>query len=402
MADLDRKRDELYEQCLTFASESTGPNHDVFNQSDLMATGITSDLMELMQICQKLISVNQFQVLQLDGQVCWRCRSREDAARMSLMNEKELMVYTTIEASTTTGIWTKTLSARTNLHQSVLTKALKYLETKGYVKQIKSVKFPKRKMYMLKDLEPTEETSGGPWFSDGELDVEFISSIANIMEIRIKRQSWRDGKKLVLKPQGEEADDVLEELETDFTRDRRFYAPSMNDKKRNDVVPYPAGHKGYPTATELLNWIEAQGLVTGKDIQLQDMNALLDVLVYDGKIERMGKRKVDAAYSASSSSGAKKREAEVLGSDDDDEEATSSKKPKKGRAKHQSPPPEPQEEDMFRWVRRPLDEDIENGPGNGFSEAPCSRCPVFRLCEDGGPVDARSCEYFEKWLDPGS
>jgi len=57
---------------------------------------------------------------------------------------------------------------------------------------------------------------------------------------------------------------------------------------------------------------------------------------------------------------------------------------------------------MFRWVRRPLDEDIENGPGNGFSEAPCSRCPVFRLCEDGGPVDARSCEYFEKWLDPGN
>ena len=35
---------------------------------------------------------------------------------------------------------------------------------------------------------------------------------------------------------------------------------------------------------------------------------------------------------------------------------------------------------------------------NGFSEMPCSRCPVSDMCAPGGLVSAATCVYFEEWL----
>jgi len=38
-------------------------------------------------------------------------------------------------------------------------------------------------------------------------------------------------------------------------------------------------------------------------------------------------------------------------------------------------------------------------PGNGLTEVPCGRCPVFELCEEGGPVSPANCVYFDQWLE---
>lgn len=56
------------------------------------------------------------------------------------MSKDEAMVYSYIESSGTEGIWTKTIKAKTNLHQSVVQRCLKSLEGKRYIKNIKSVK----------------------------------------------------------------------------------------------------------------------------------------------------------------------------------------------------------------------------------------------------------------------
>lgn len=400
--DLSSKADALYEACLAqSASSASTHNSDIFNQSDLLSLNITSSLPELLTLVQALLSTHLFQVLTLDNAVCYRPRPRPAAEKLSKLTAKEHMVYTTIEASHTTGIWTKTLAARTNLHQSVLTKALKYLEGKGWVKQIKSVKYPKRKIYMLKELEPAEEVAGGPWFSDGELDVDFIASIAGLVENHVRKLSWRDGPKLVVQKKRDADGDEFDELEVDYTSDPRFFHPAMSDKGRA-MVPYPAGYKGFPTASEILNWIDAEGFIQNKDITLADINMLLDVLVYDGKIERMGTRKVDPALLWTNGSAQPAGVVDGMDVDDEDDEDEGYSKKRKAKKSAPEAPQHDGVEDMYRWVKRPHDEDVENGPGNGFSEAPCSRCPVFRLCEEGGPVDARSCEYFSQWLENDS
>ncbi len=61
------------------------------------------------------------------------------------------------------GIWTKDLRNKTNLQQPAVSKILKNLEGRALVRSVKGVANPTRKMYMLADLEPARELTGGAW-----------------------------------------------------------------------------------------------------------------------------------------------------------------------------------------------------------------------------------------------
>ncbi len=316
---------------------------------------------------------------------------------LAKLDGDNLMVYSAIESAATTGIWTKTLKARTNLHQTAMTKALKTLESAKYVKPIKSVKFPGRKLYMLYDLNPAEDVTGGSWFSDGELDIDFVESLGDLIVAFVKKMSWREGPKMPrsAKDKGirgtteksmdnitngavsainDAANDI--EMTTDFTSFN--LAVSVRDRI---LTPHPPGYKDYPTATSILDMVDSTGILQGKDLELQDLIHLLDALVFDARLERVGRRV------AKSTDGDTDLPDVDIDADADAETEVPTREARIG----------PIEEDMYRWVRKPFNES-SNGPGNGWSEAPCSRCPVFRLCEEGGPVDARNCGYFEQWL----
>ena len=62
-----------------------------------------------------------------------------------------------------TGIWSRDIKRRTNLAQTAVTKILKTLETRNLVKPVKSVNDGKRKIYVLYDLEPAADITGGLW-----------------------------------------------------------------------------------------------------------------------------------------------------------------------------------------------------------------------------------------------
>lgn len=53
---------------------------------------------------------------------------------------------------------------KTNLQQPVVTKILKTLEHRNLIKSVKSVQNPTRKVYLLYDLEPARELTGGAWW----------------------------------------------------------------------------------------------------------------------------------------------------------------------------------------------------------------------------------------------
>jgi DNA-directed RNA polymerase III subunit RPC6 len=64
------------------------------------------------------------------------------------------------------------------LKQQAITRCLKALEQKNLIKSVKSVEHPTKKLYMLSELNPSAEITGGPWFTDLELDVEFIEELS--------------------------------------------------------------------------------------------------------------------------------------------------------------------------------------------------------------------------------
>lgn len=195
---------------------------------------------------------------------------------------------------------------RTNLHPTVLNRILKSLETQRHIKAIKSVKYPTRKIYMLSDLTPAIDVTGGPWFTDSELDSEFIAALLQAVDQFVKSRSW---------PKQKGVGNVA------------------------GLIPFEAGYTGYPTLVEITNWVKNSNL-TEVDLAEADIKALLEVLVYDGKVEK------------------------VIG----------------GTA--------------FKATKR-----VEGAMSQGFNEAPCGRCPVFDLCHDDGPINAANCAYFDKWLN---
>lgn len=154
---------------------------------------------------------------------------------------------------------------------------------------------------MLYDLTPSIEVSGGPWFTDSELDVEFVQSLSNAIERYLKRKS---------KPENEELESI-----------------------------YPSTHSGFPTLQNIHDFLRGSK-VTDVPLGIDDTRALLNVLIYDGKVEK----RADGT--------------------------------------------------TYKLVNTLID----SSRNNAYTGIPCGQCPVFNLCQEGGVVSPEGCEYWQEWL----
>ncbi|TFY71775.1 hypothetical protein EVG20_g1229 [Dentipellis fragilis] len=414
------------------------------------------------------------------------------------------------------GIWTKHLKAKTDLHQTVIDRCLKSLVQKQLIKAVKGVdKNRTRKIYMMAHLEPSVELTGGPWYTDSELDTEFIKLLCSACLRFIKDRSF---------PKQKNSDDVP--------------ASSLPLYSISDA---PA----YPTATQITGFL-SKSKITETQLTEDHVEMLLNVLILDGDVEKIpafaaamwdsnaiaddasgsgsgsededDKRKAKSKKrkgSKESSSKSKKRkrskesddESDALDAestskskkskskgkkrkrdDSDDESAseaeakkkkkkrkvdksdgsgsesgsdedsdarskkkTKSKKKSKSKSRHSKSSDESGESDFDSGSDSGSDSDTSRrkrskskstsrskskskssklrarssspdaSMGNdaftgsayvyrairqervalGWSEAPCGRCLVFDFCKDGGPVNAKECEYYGEWLTRG-
>mmetsp|Transcript_2613 Transcript_2613/g.4451 ORF Transcript_2613/g.4451 Transcript_2613/m.4451 type:complete len:284 (+) Transcript_2613:174-1025(+) len=100
--------------------------------------------------------------------------SADDAVKFKGLQPEEVMLYQAVKASGSTGLWTKDMRLKTNLPQPHITKILRTLEGRNLVKSVKSVNNPSRKVYMLAELEPSREITGGAWYTEHQFDTAFI------------------------------------------------------------------------------------------------------------------------------------------------------------------------------------------------------------------------------------
>lgn len=377
---LEKVAEDLYLECYTKSRQSAEGLTKIFSQEELLSLSGAENAQALLPIAQSLMDAHLFRLLTLDGKLCYAIRPREDAVKIATLEEQELMVYQQIENSGSNGIWIKNIKQRTNIHQTAVTKCMKVLEGKKLVKPVKSIKNPSQRIYMLAHLSPNEDVTGGPWFSDGELDVELIAITADAVVHFIEQNSW---KKAYIKrersPSPMDINDTSATLHGDATAggkkrkrttngDIEGTHPAKHRSSRHDMsvgeetqIPYPAGWRNYPTVNSIKHFIDEAGFLKDSgDLSLSDLQNLLDVLLFDDRIEKIGNgyRTVKGVFGAT----------------------------------------EAMKNIMVGRSAGDAVEEGEGNEGNGLSQAPCGRCPVFNLCEEGGPVNARNCTYFDDWL----
>ncbi|KAF9781359.1 RNA polymerase Rpc34 subunit-domain-containing protein [Thelephora terrestris] len=200
-----------------------------------------------------LLGVGLFKMLKDNqGTVSFRAVAKNEMNATKDLGGEESLVLGHIKAAGNEGIWTKHLKGKTDLHQTVIDRCIKTLTQKQLIKAVKSVKHPTRKIYMLSHLDPSVELTGGPWYTDNELDTEFIKLLCNAC-LRL-------------------------------IQDKTF-------PKRRTNQPQPALYPissppEYPNAKNVLQFLK-QSRITETPLSVEHVESLLNVLVLDGEIERI-------------------------------------------------------------------------------------------------------------------
>lgn len=371
------KCDELYQKALLAAVASAEGKTKIFTQEELLALGTLTEKGDLLLVLQSLADDKLVRLLHLEGKVLCSLRTRELAEKLRRLNGEEEMVYSHVENAGTHGVWTKNLKIKTGLVQTSINKVIKSLEGKVLIKSVKNIKNPTQKSYILAHLDPGEDVRGGPWHTDGELDMEMIGVTADIIVRFIESKSWVKGHIKVerhrsispltslsdpldstgskrKRPSNDSGD--IEDMHPGHSHGRRR---SSSHVKIETQVAHPPGYEHYPTVQTVLAFVQQSGfLKDSTSLKQEDIQGLLDVLVLDGRLEKVGLLGYRTIKGVKGASEAMKN----------------------------------------AYAGRSIEDTGDDGEGTGLTQAPCGRCPVYNLCQEGGPVNPGNCEYFEVWL----
>ncbi|KAG0556164.1 hypothetical protein KC19_11G031300 [Ceratodon purpureus] len=136
------------------------------------------DVELLAQALNVLLEKRKLEVFSQGEYLVYKEHSRPKVAdKLKGLASKELLVYQTIERAANRGIWTADLEARTNLQQPEINRALKTLERRSLIKAVRTVRSKNRKAYIVFELTPSEEVTGGALFTELEFDAAFVDVI---------------------------------------------------------------------------------------------------------------------------------------------------------------------------------------------------------------------------------
>ncbi|KDN53203.1 hypothetical protein K437DRAFT_271723 [Tilletiaria anomala UBC 951] len=266
------------------------------------------DLQEQMHAINELLAKNLLKTERVGATARWVAVSKQQAAIVGRLDSDEQLVYNAIRDSGNEGIWSKHIKDRTKLHQTVANKCLKVLENQRIIKTVKSVKHPTRKIYMLYELTPSSDISGGPWYSDTELDTEFIRLLCSICEHYIISCTWP--------------------------------APSSSSSSKPPDMVFLTSYAAarLPTAADILQHIRRSKVINA-DLEIEHVMQILNVLIFDGKVEKfpmLSHDRVVARDDVSDEEKNRRRSSKSKGKGRSTSKSSSSKRSKRKESSHKS------------------------------------------------------------------
>ena len=134
----------------------------------------------MVPILNELLGSNRVQLFtQSNGDMIFRLVDEDKAVKMIGLTHEQILVYQEIEKAKNLAIWSGDIRRKLNMPTQSIDKTLKILLNRGLVKLTRDVNRKNRKIYILSELEPAKEISGGPWYTDHEFDSEFIQVLSS-------------------------------------------------------------------------------------------------------------------------------------------------------------------------------------------------------------------------------
>lgn len=147
------------------------------SNSALKSHFLDDEYVQLVPIINELTATSRLVMSRSAKELHYMLVEDQVAVQFHGLDASARMVYQVIEKTQNMGCWTKDIRLQTNIQQNALTKILKTLESRRLIKPVKSVTAKSKKLYMLYDLQPAKELTGGVWYSNLEFDHEFISKL---------------------------------------------------------------------------------------------------------------------------------------------------------------------------------------------------------------------------------
>lgn len=135
------------------------------------------DLNVRAQALNTLLQKRQLQIFKQGDFIVYKQQTKEESVRFKGLSSEDMLIYQAIKNSGNMGIWTKDMKRETNLQQPQVNKALKNLEGRGLIKGVKCVSNQAKKVYMLAELTPSKEITGGAWYTGQNFDKEFTNIV---------------------------------------------------------------------------------------------------------------------------------------------------------------------------------------------------------------------------------
>jgi len=153
----------------------------------------------LVQVINELSKESKLQMSKsgVDNDLYYMLVADEIAQKYVGLDVSAKLVLQCIEKAGDNGIWTKEIRMRTNIQQQALNKIFKQLEQRCLIKPVKSVTAKAKKLYMLYELTPSKEITGGVWYSGLEFDHEFISELRTFVVHCVRRLNSGHGVTII-------------------------------------------------------------------------------------------------------------------------------------------------------------------------------------------------------------
>lgn len=304
------------------------------SEAELAKVMSTTEPMSRMQAINLLTADGKIQICRRGSELVYKLLEADaGASGISSGTIEEKAVYNVIKNSGNKGIWNKDIRTQTKLPLTQLSKVLKSLETRKLIKAVKSVAASKRKVYMLYNVEPDKSVTGGAWYSETEFESEYV--------------------------------DILYDQCYRFIHKRLDSVEDMKDieaKRKMSVL----------SSAEIKDYID-QLKISRVELSTQDIEMVLETIVYDGLIERV-------------TFGPGECPPPVPTKSRPVEEATTSEE-------------EDDIEDVVgRKYYRALNKLIMPA---GLMRVPCGQCPSIQECRSNAVISPQKCLYFERWFSEG-